>query len=205
EPVVVVEGLEVVQVAVDEGEHLARGDPILDLLGDAEVAREPRQRRQVAGGLGAAQDRLDPGHEFGDVEGLGDVIVRAQLEAAYPVLGQAAGGEEDDRGVAGGGVTSNPVESGEAVHPRHHDVEEDQVGGPGDRLLQRLLAVEGGLHLVTLQFEIDPDNLKDVRIIIGYKDSFGHLSSMEALNWSAAAAGSGAPKIAVPATNTLAP
>jgi hypothetical protein len=42
EPVVVVEGLEVVEVAVDEGEGIARLDPMLDLGSDPEVARAGR-------------------------------------------------------------------------------------------------------------------------------------------------------------------
>src|SRR5690606_2194349 len=52
EAVVVAERLEVAEVAVDQRDRLARRAPLLDLLGDAEVARQAGARPQVPGRLG---------------------------------------------------------------------------------------------------------------------------------------------------------
>src|SRR5690606_42106921 len=74
------------------------------------VARQTRQRRQVAGCLHPPEDRLDAGHQLGNVERLGDVVVRPQRQTSDPILGEATGGEEDDRGVPGRRMSSDPVE-----------------------------------------------------------------------------------------------
>src|SRR5690606_9987675 len=202
ESVVVVEGLEVVEIAVDQSESPSGGDPVLDLLGDPEVAGEAGQRRQVPGGLGAAQDGFDPGHQLGHVERLGDVVVGAELEAPDAVFRQTTSRQEDDGRVAGGGMAADAMQSGQSIHPRHHDVEEYQVRRLVDRLLESFLAVEGGGDVIPLQLQVHANDLEDVGIVVGNQDLFGHLSSITRLRSVAAAAGSSAPKMAVPATKT---
>src|SRR5690606_9685329 len=84
EAVVVVERLEIVEVAVHEGEGLPGGDAILDLLGDPEVPGKAGEGRQVAGGLGAPQHGLHASDQLRDVEGLRDVVVGAELQPSHP-------------------------------------------------------------------------------------------------------------------------
>src|SRR5690606_331067 len=101
EPVVVVEGLEVVQVAVDQGERLLVPDTGLDLGGDLEVPGQTGQRREVASGLRSPEHGAHPGRQLGDVERLGDVVVGPELETTHAIFGEAAGSEQDDRDVGG--------------------------------------------------------------------------------------------------------
>src|SRR5262249_37714113 len=49
---------------------------------------------------GAAQHGLHARRQLARIEGLGDVVVRAQLQARHAVLGLVARGEHDDRHVA---------------------------------------------------------------------------------------------------------
>ncbi len=74
----------------------------------------------------AAQDRLDPGDDLVEGEGLGDVVVAADGEAGDLVLRVVLRGEEQD----GGGVArgTQPLGHAEPVHVGEHDVEDDQVG-----------------------------------------------------------------------------
>ena len=73
----------------------------------------------------ALQDRADPGHHLARAERLHDIIVAAQLEPEHPVDLVVARGEEQDRQVA---VGAQPAADVEPVHPRHVDVEHDEVG-----------------------------------------------------------------------------
>ncbi len=97
------------------------------------------------------------------------------------------------------------MEGGEPVHARHHDVEDDDMGRVGGCLLQRVFTVDRGLDFEPFQFEVDLDHGEDVRIVVRYEDSFTHRPSIVLLSSAAAADGSSAPKIAVPATKTFAP
>src|SRR5690606_15486569 len=205
EAVVVVERLEIVEVAVHESEGLPGGDAILDLLGDPEVPGKAGEGRQVAGGLGAPQHGLHASDQLRDVEGLRDVVVGAELQPSHPVLRESASGEQDDRGVAGGGMPADAMEGGQPVHAGHHDVQQDQVHRLAGRLVQGFLAVQRSIDFVPLQLQVHANDLEDVGIVVGDQNPFAHISSMALLKSSAAAAGSGAPKMEVPATKTLAP
>ena len=50
----------------------------------------------IAAGAGAADERLQPGEEFGEGKGLGEVIVAAALQALDPVVERAFGAENED-------------------------------------------------------------------------------------------------------------
>ena len=86
----------------------------------------------IGGGGAAAEHRLDPGDELVAVEGLGDIVVRPQLQAPDPLAGVALGGEHDDRR---GGLLSDIVENGPTIPAGQHHIQYHQRG---------LDAAEGG-------------------------------------------------------------
>ena len=88
------------------------------------------KRRHVAGQRrrGAAQHRAHAGDELGHRERLGHVVVGADVEPAHPVLLLAAGGQHDDRDVAGPVAGADLAAELDARDVRQHPVEQHQVG-----------------------------------------------------------------------------
>ena len=62
------------------------------------------------------------------LEGLADVIIRARSERADFVLDFGQRSHEDDRQLLEPGQSAQATAGLEAVHPRHHDVEQHQSG-----------------------------------------------------------------------------
>src|SRR5262245_26302858 len=87
-------------------------------------------------------------HEDDGIDGLGDVVGAAALEAGLHVRALAAGGDHDDWDAAGALAAAQLAQGLEARHARHHDVHEDEVGPLALRLLDRLEAVAGGDDVV---------------------------------------------------------
>ena len=125
--------------------------------------------------LGAAEHRLDAGHQLAGVEGLGHIVIGAQLQADDLVHVVGAGGEDDDGDVARLAQLAADLE---AVHLRHHDVEDDQVGLVGLDLLQRLTAVIGGLDLESFLGEVEAGELDDIPLVVDDQDFGGHLITL---------------------------
>src|SRR5581483_2632165 len=97
EPVVVVEGLEVVEVGVEQCEvGTGTGQQVLQLPEDGDVAGQPREGRDVAQLAGTPQCAPDPGDQFGRVERLGDVVVGARFQPEELVRLLDASGQDDD-------------------------------------------------------------------------------------------------------------
>src|SRR3954451_10409641 len=76
--------------------------------------------------LAAAQLRSYAAEQLAHREGLGDVVVGADLEPDHLVDLGVLGGEDDDRY---GAARAHVAADVEAAGPRHHDVEDQQVVG----------------------------------------------------------------------------
>src|SRR2546429_3119355 len=85
--------------------------------------------------LGAAQDRLDPGHQLPWAEGFGDVVVGPKLETDDPVDLGVAGGQHDDGYPAAGPQAAADLE---AVDAGKHEVEDHERRVQPVGLVQRL-------------------------------------------------------------------
>ena len=124
----------------------------------------------VAGGccgLGGAapQQGPDPGEQFGEPEGLGDVVVGAGVEADDGVhLVGARGQDEDRHGVALG---AQPAGDLQAVHAGQPQVEDDQVDAALQSGVERGGAVLAHLDLVTLPAQGAGQRLRDGRVVLG--------------------------------------
>ena len=101
--------------------------------------------------VGAAQQRLDAQVQFFGVEGFGQVIVGAGLEA-FDALGPgtARGEDQHRRRQAGGAPLRQHVKPRQT---RQAEVEDDQVIGFAAALIHRVATVGQPVHGVTLAIE----------------------------------------------------
>src|SRR6266545_3734783 len=88
------------------------------------------------------------------VERLGQVVGRAELDAAHHALDVLERRDHDHRNVAQLLVALDPRQSLVAVQLRHQDVEQDDVEGLGAKRLQRPAAVLDGGDAVALPLEV---------------------------------------------------
>ena len=139
---------------------------------DVEVADPVPLRFDRCGGP-AAHDGPHPGGQLPGRERLGDVVVGAEVEAEEHVVLGGAGGEHDDRHV---GLAPHDAGHVEAVHARHHPVEDHEVGLPGADLLQRAAPVVGHEHRVALALEVQADQLRLLRVVLGDENPAVHAS-----------------------------
>ena len=92
--------------------------------------------------------RADAGEQLLGLEGLGDVIDRAELERAHLLEGIGERGEKDHRDVARRLRLLQALADRVAVHARHHHVEQDEIRPRFRGDDDRLLAARGGDGLV---------------------------------------------------------
>ena len=101
-------------------------------------------RERVVGMCLEAQQVPHPHAQLGAIHGLGEKVLGAGAQPEHPGVAIVQGGDHDDGNVLGGEVALDLARHLVAVHARHHDVEQDQVG----RLLrhhgERFLAAGGG-------------------------------------------------------------
>jgi hypothetical protein len=117
------------------------------------------------GGCGAAAERLDPGHEFGEGERLGQVIIGTQTEAVDPVTDRTRRGQHEHPGMAGTGgdlaadvVAMDPWQ----VAVEHHHV----IGGPG-QVIEGVLPVEGDVDGHALAAQSRRQGGRELGVVLG--------------------------------------
>ena len=99
-----------------------------------------------------AKLRLDPRQDLHGVEGLGDIVVRPQIQALNFVRVLGFGREQDHRHV---GRLPQAGQGGDAVQLGHHDVQQDQVDVLPAKQVQGLRPVVGGEDLIPGGGQID--------------------------------------------------
>ena len=108
----------------------------------------------VAVGL-EAQQVPHPHAQLGPIHGLGEEVLGSGAQPEHPGVAIVEGGDHDDGNVLGGEVALESCGHLVAVHARHHDVEQDEVG----RLLrhhgERFLAAGGGPEVKPVRREHD--------------------------------------------------
>jgi hypothetical protein len=133
--------IEAEQVDVQHRRRRAGLEQIVEVLVDRPRARQIGGRVALALALGRADQRLGPGGELAQVERLGHVRVGAGLEALDLLLDRRQRGQHQDRRARPHHVALQPPRDLDAVDPRHHPVEHEQIGIVGAHQPQRLLPV----------------------------------------------------------------
>src|SRR5262245_40652516 len=93
--------------------------------------------------LRSTQDGVDSRQQLSGVEGLGQVVVGADFQTDDAVDIVAARGQHDDGHLR---LRSKPSQDFDAVHLRHHHVQNDEGKVAAERLLESVLAVMRNLH-----------------------------------------------------------
>ena len=159
------------QEAAEAGRPLERRDLRLDALLQLTVPR------LQLGGLPADRvlvaldpnERLDPGEQLGLVERLGDEVVGPGFDRPDLLLGVARR-DHHDRQVGGLRVLADPPAHLVAVHARHHDVEQDDVGRLLAQHVQRLLAGRGGQHPIAARAQHRVEQPDVRRLVVDDED-----------------------------------
>ena len=145
------------------GEQGANLGDLLGQLANVGIGEAGRLRQQA---LLALDDVVDPGHQLIGIEGFGDVVVAAGLEAGDAIGRHALGGEKDHRGAAQALIGPQLLEQPVAIEAGHHHVAEDHVRqhllghGPA------LLPVNGGGHRKALILQIGLDGRAQARFVV---------------------------------------
>jgi len=146
----------------------AGADPMRD-----RVEPEILDLDDVVGELGGAapHHRLDARQKLAGRERLGDIVVRAALEAHDRVLLLRAGGQHDDRDILGALIGAQLAREIHSRRTRQHPVEENEVRQdlPDQRL--GLRNVRSPQYLMTGVLEVDRDQLLDRRFVFDLRVS----------------------------------
>ena len=117
-----------IDVELQHRERHAGDEAAAELIADRQVARQSRERAGRAL-LQAPLERVaDAQHQLAHRPRLGDVVVGAFREPLLLVRRGGLGGEHDDRDAAREEVPAQLTAGFVAVHLRHHDVEQHEVG-----------------------------------------------------------------------------
>ncbi|SLF03572.1 Uncharacterised protein [Mycobacteroides abscessus subsp. massiliense] len=103
------------------------------------------------------QPGTDAGYEFLGLERLHDVVVSTGLQAQHHIHGVGLGGEHDDWHP---GVGAQHAAYVDAVHPRQHEVQQDQVGAQLPDGGERLGAIAHDRGLEALPAQHDGEHLR---------------------------------------------
>lgn len=119
----------------------------------------------------ASQDGVEPGDEFVGVEGLGEVIVSAEIQAFDAFVEGGAGGQEED----GNGIPefAELAEDAEAVAARQHDVEHEGIVGMGRGEREGVGAIVAGIDDEAGGLECLADEGRDLPIVFRHEDLHG--------------------------------
>ena len=125
--------------------------------------------------VAAPEHRPQPGQEHPGAEGLGDIVVRAQLQPRDNVRFLPLGRDHDHREMLGPVVLLEMAADLQAVHAREHEVQEDEVGEQDLGGAQGLLPGGHPGHPEALLGKVVAQQLQDVLFVFHYQNVFvGH-------------------------------
>src|SRR5204863_325173 len=128
------------------------------------VADDPASRGVAEIAVRSTQEGLDPAHQLAQPERLGQVVVRAELEADHLVDLVVASGQDEDRRLRAGGA--KPAKNLEPVNAGQADIEDDEVGRLVRGELEPLLAALCDGDLVALLLERVLDSARHGELVL---------------------------------------
>ncbi len=146
-----------------------------------QVREADRRGARFHAPFAAPQNRFDARNQFARVEGLGQVIVRAEFEAEDLVNVLVAGGEhEDGRGIV---TLAQALADFEAIQFGEHHVQHDQRGAKHAHCFERGLAIRCGLDAKALTLQIHLRELQDGGFVVYEEDEVGGHGELVIGNW----------------------
>src|SRR5260370_2589607 len=100
------------------------------------------------GKLRTSQNGTHTGQKFIHTERLGEIVVRAKVEATHFVLILPTCSNDDDWHSR---EFSHTIADGKAIHLGHHHIEQHEIGGIALNKLKSLLAITCGQDVIILQ------------------------------------------------------
>jgi hypothetical protein len=121
-------------------EHLLHGRTLAEQGPDAlPRAHLSAEQTHLAQGSALLEGLVDHHAEAPEVDGLGDVVVRALLHCGHRRLDRGVASQEDDRGRRQ--LLADPAEQFHAVHAGHDEIGNDEAGLVLERPFETFLAV----------------------------------------------------------------
>ena len=125
---------------------------------------EPRGR------LGAAQQGMQAGQQLPRTEGLGQIVVGADLQAHHPVDLLAPGGQHEDGHL---GLAAQFPRQAQAILPGEHQIEHDGVRHPAPQGRAHPLPVRHRFHRQAIDAQVFGQQLPEAGIIVDDQDATG--------------------------------
>lgn len=119
----------------------------------------------------AAQIGADACQKFLNSKWFGDVIISAGVKGVDLGTFVVAYAENDD---GRDGASTDGTAEFDSGHLGHHEVGDDQVGGPVAEELKTLFGIVGRAHIVALRTKRCTQHAGDLRFVVDDKDTFGH-------------------------------
>ena len=128
----------------------------------------------------APEQRAHAGEQLLALERLDEVVVGADVQALHARLQRVAGGEHQDRRVVA--VVAQAAGDVDAVQPRQAEVQHDDVGQEGVRLVEAADAVAGELDLVALEAQRALQDLRDLLVVLDDEHADGTAGGFHSLD-----------------------
>jgi hypothetical protein len=162
------EGMDALHGDVDDPELALAEQHALHVDLDVGQGGQPGDLVEEDGGV--AQDVADGLQQILHAERLGDVGGRPGAVGLHHVGELRPGREEDDRDVFGVAELELAADT-VSVEPRHHDVEQHEVGVLREGELEAAFTVVGDQDLVPLRLQGDTDRAGEVDIVVHDQDA----------------------------------
>lgn len=131
----------------------------LELLSENGLELESRKRSPSC----STQERLYARQQFSNIEWLGEIIIRAGIEAAHFIGRLDASGEHENSRVDP--ALSQLAAHRETIRTRQQDVQKNQVESASSHSFERSAAFSGTLYGIALRGERIAQRERQVRII----------------------------------------
>ena len=166
EAVVVVVGLEVIDVDVHARQPAAGSEALSELAHDRGVARQTGQRVQIAQRRGAGECQAHARDELGVRDRLDEIVIRTCGEMLDDRVDVPIGRQQDHRRRARTIVRPNPRERLEAAHLGHREIHQDHVRALLERQPHPLFAVTRELSLKAGRLEHAREDLARQLVVL---------------------------------------
>ena len=117
----------------------------------------------------AARDRSHPGQENIQFEWLGEIIVRAAVQALHDVRPGVPGRDDNHRRVQPGGA--HLLQHRYSIQAGQHDIQQDDVEFGGQGKLERAISIVGQYNRVSLGFQGAAQEVGGIRSVFCDEDT----------------------------------